>query len=302
MRSKSLFLFITLLFFFISYPSDRTLATQKKPDIISTYESEGDRIKVLGNGWFEVTGKAIIQNITPEQAEEQAIFNACRDAVRHHCGIEAIQRTLDLQAVSKNKVVLDHFSSLSKQATRGIILEKNVICKEIKTDGTNLIQTVVLRVKVAKQKGEKDPYFEVWADLNRRSFKEGDELELKVESSKDCYITVLNICSNDTVYVLFPNQYRNNNFLKAKELFRLPHEEDKMKGLSFRPKLLQGKEEDVEMIKVLATKENISLIASHTLSAYGIYELDLKKLLNWLIKIPLDQIEEVDLQYFITKK
>lgn len=160
----------------------------------------------------------------------------------------------------------------------------------------------MLRVKVGCQKGQKDPFFDVTATLNKDIFKVGEKLELTVQSSKDCYITVLNICSNDTVYVLFPNQYRSNNFLKAKELFRLPNEEDKMKGLSFRSKLLQEKEEDVEMIKVLATKENISLTASDTLSAYGTYELALKKLLNWLIKIPRDQIEELDLQYEISKR
>jgi hypothetical protein len=293
---------ITVLLYLISCSSNGNLTTQKKTDIFSIFESEEDNIKVLGDGWFEVVGKAIIQNISPEQAERKAISNACRDVVEYYCGVEITQRTLDMQAASKNKILLNHFSSISNQTTNGIILDKVVISKEIITDKTNLVQTVKLKVKVGKQKGKKDPYFNILADLNRLSFKEGDKLELQIQSSKDCYITILNICSNDTVYVIFPNQYRKNNFLKAGDILWIPNKKNKHKGLSFRLKLLPDKEEDVEMIKVLATKKNISLNMSHTLSSSETYELALNKLLNWLIQIPRDQVEEYDLQYKISKK
>lgn len=286
----------------LSYSSDKQAVTHKQPDIVSVYQSEKDKIKDLGNGWFEVVGKAIIQNITPEEAEEQAIYNACKDAIQYYSGVEISQRTLDIQAASQEKIILDHFSSLSKQTSSGIILKKSIIHNKIVTDGKNLVKVVVLKVKVGKQKGEKDPYFNVTAQLNRDTFKEGEDLKLTVQSSKDCYISVLNICSDDSVYVLFPNQYRRNNFLKAGELFRLPNEDDRAMGLSFPVRLYEGKDEDIEMIKILATKEDISLTASHHLSAYGTYELALKKLLNWLIKIPHSEIEEIDLQYFITKR
>ena len=301
MKNGITLLIMTLLSFTMSCSLNKPAVTDKQPDILSIYETVRDEIKDLGDGWFEVVGKAIIQNITPEEAEEQAIFNACRDAIQYYSGVEISARTLDLQAESQNKIMLDHFSSLTKQTTNGIILEKDIISKEIKTDGKNLVKVVVLRVKVGKQKGEKDPYFNVTANLNKDIFKEGEQLGLTVQSSRDCYITVLNISSNDTVYVLFPNQYRSNNFIKADEVFRLPNEDDKIMGLSFPSKLLEGKDKDVEMIKVLATKEDISLTTSHTLSVYGTYELALKKLRNWLIEIPRCEIEEIDIQYFITK-
>lgn len=300
-KKSIIFLFITLMLCIMSCSSSKPVMTQKQPDIMSIYESKGDEIKDLGNGWFEVVGKAIIQNITPEEAEELAVFNACRDAIQYYSGVEISERTLDLLAESQKKIVLAHFSSLSTQTTNGIILEKNLIHKEIKIDGQNLVKVVVLKVKVGKQKGKKDPYFTVTANLNRDIFKEGEELELSVQSSKDCYITVFNICSDDSVFVLFPNQYRQDNFIKAGELFKLPNENDRATGLSFPSRLLEGKDKDVEMIKILATKKNMSLLASNTLSAYGTYELALKKLLNWLIKIPRSEIEEIDIQYFITK-
>ncbi|MCD6265700.1 MAG: DUF4384 domain-containing protein [Deltaproteobacteria bacterium] len=272
-----------------------------KPEVISIHKTDKEVIKYLGNGWFEVLGRAIIQNISPEEAERKAIVNACRDAIEYYSGVEISQRTLDLQAETQRKVLLNNFSSLITQTTNGIILEKDIIHKEIKTDGHNLVAVVLLRVKVGKQKGKKDPYFNVSARLNRDTFKEGEQIELTVQSTKDCYITVLNICSNDKVYVLFPNKYRQTNFIKTGELFRLPNEADKRMGLSFPVRLIEGKDEDVEMIKVLATKANMSFALSPVHSSYGTYEMALKKLLNRLIKIPRGEIEEVDIQYFIKK-
>jgi hypothetical protein len=300
--SKSLILLLLPLSFGIFGCSPKSpQVTHKKHDILSIYETKGDTIKDLGGGWFEVTGTVVIQNITPGEAEEKAIRNACRDAIQYYSGVEISERTLDLQAARHGKVILDHFSALTSQTSCGIILEKHVLRNEIKTDGKNLVKLVVLRVKVGKQEGQKDPYFHLTARLNRDKFKEGEELVLTAQSSKDCYITVLNICSDDTVYVLFPNQYRSNNFLMAGDKFKLPSVEDKMLGLSFPVTLAKRKDSDVEMIMVLATKDKISLVESDTFSHYGAYEMALKKLLNWLIKIPRSEIEEADIQYFVTR-
>lgn len=268
---------------------------------LTIQQPETESIKELGHGWFEVTGTAVIQNISPQEAEKQAIYNACRDAIQYYSGVEITERTVDLQGVGRKKVLLDHFCALSTQTTNGIIVEKEILQKEITTDGSNLITVVVLKVKVGKQKGKKDPYFTVTAQLNRDAFRDGEKLELIARASKDCYITVLNICSNNRVYILFPNTYRRDNFLKANEVFRLPDEHDRSMGVSYPVKLLTGKDEDVEMIKILATKENISFAVSQTLSEYGTYEMALKQLLKQLIEIPRHEMAELDIQYFVTR-
>jgi hypothetical protein len=69
----------------------------------------------------------------------------------------------------------------------------------------------------------------------------------------------------ETVYVLFPNKYRSNNFIEGDKVFRLPNDNNRAMRLSFPTRLIEGKDKDVKMIKVLATKENIALAASHTL-------------------------------------
>lgn len=280
---------------------NKTAVNENAPEILAIYNNAIPEIKNLENSWFEVTGKAFIQNITPEEAKEKAILDACKKAIEYYSGVEISSRSLDIRAESNSKIVLDQFSSLSNQTTSGIILEKEIISEKIDADGSNLVKIVTLKVKVGKQKGEKDPYFNIDTKLNRIYFQDGEEVELTVKSSKDCFLTILNICSNDSVYIIFPNQYRKDNFLESGEVFNLPNDRDRNLGVSFPVSLLSGKEEDSEMIKILATKKKVTFSSLYSFSSYGTYKSALEDLLQWLIKIPRSEMEEFDLIYYITR-
>lgn len=295
---------LLLLFLFISLfacSHNKTVILEQTQKIETIYMTEKEEIIDLENGWYKVIGTAIIQNISPEEARELAIQKACKNAIEYYSGVEISGRTLSLQAESNEKILLDNFLQLINQTSQGIILEKEVLNEEIKTDGNILKKVVVLKVKVGQQKGEKDPYFNLTANINREYFKENENLELIVIPTKNCYLTVFNICSNDSVYILFPNQYRNDNFVKSGEEFKLPNESDKKIGLSFPIFLLPDKEEDTEIIKVIATKKPILFQSFQSISAYGTYQSAITELLRQLIKIPRDEIEEFDLEYFIMK-
>ena len=190
---------------------------------------------------------------------------------------------------------------LINQTSNGIILEKEILKDETQTIGNVIKKVVLLQVKVGKQKGEKDPYFNLTASLNREYFKENENLELTVKSTINCHLTIFNICSNDSVYIIFPNQYRKENLVEASEEFKLPNEYDRKIGLSFPVYLLPGKNEDTEIIKVIATKKPILFQSFQTISAYGTYQSAITELLMQLIKIPRGEIEEFDLEYFIIK-
>lgn len=198
----------------------------------------------LGKGWFQVTSSVTIENITPEKAKELAIQNACKRAIEYFSGIEISGSMLNIQAETDKQVLIDNFSSITRQTIQGIIVEKEILEDKIITNGNQLLKVVTLKVKVDKQKGEKDAAFEITASLNREYFNNGEVLELSVKASKDCYITILNICSNDSVYVLFPNNFRQDNFVKSGELFHLPDSNDRAIGLYFPVNLLPYKNED----------------------------------------------------------
>jgi hypothetical protein len=267
---------------------------------VEIYKSEILAVKPLGNNEYEVTGEVFIQNITPEEARVKAIAQACRSAVEFHSGVEINSRTFSFLSESNN-IVIDSFSSITNQLSTGIITEKILLSENVISVGDILAKVVRLRVKVENQKGVHDPYFNIEVRLNREYYQSGEGLQLTLKSTKNCYITVFNISSNDSVYILFPNQYQKTNFLKAGDTFTMPNGEALNLGLTYRVGLLPGKEQDVELIKIIATKQRMDFTSFYTMSAFGTYQAAHNSLQKWLIKIPRDEMEEVDMQYFIVK-
>ncbi|MCK4653572.1 MAG: DUF4384 domain-containing protein [Candidatus Cloacimonetes bacterium] len=272
-----------LLFFFLFFSS------------ICFAQNLVPQINELGDGWFEVTSSVVIENITPQEAKKLAIQKACQTAIEQFSGIEVTGRTSLIEVESGCEVTIDHFSKLTNQTSQGVILKKEILKEENITQNNILYKSVTVKVKVGKQEGERDPFFKLEATLNKDYFKEGDVLELEIIPSKDCYLTILNIMSDENVITIFPNKYRKDNFVKANQVFKLPDEKDKSLGIKFKVGLLPGKEEDTEIVKILATKEPVNLQIGSD------YKTALESLQNWLVTIPRSHIEEVDLQYYIYK-
>ena len=253
------------------------------------------QISDLGDDYYQVIISIPIENITPEQAKEMAIKRACQMAIEQFSGIEVTGRTSLIQVESNDEITMDHFSKLTNQISNGVILNKEIIEEENVTENNRIYKRITTKIKVGNQSGEADPFFSLSANLNKIYFQNDEELILNVTPTKDCYLTILNIMSDENVATVFPNQYRKENFVKANELFELSNENDKKLGIKFKVHLLPDKTEDTEIIKIIATKEPVSInINSDFTTAF-------EALQNWLVTIPRDQIEEVDLQYFIVK-
>lgn len=258
-------------------------------------------IKPLDDNWFISTAQISMENLTLKEAKRQAVNKACLNVLEYHSGIEVKGRTLSILGESNENITWDDLLKVTDLSTQGVILEKEIIKTVIREIGGAHFLKANVKVKVGKQKGNEDPYFTLDASLNDNRFQENEELEISCISSKDCYITIFNICSNDSVYVIFPNEYRKNNFLKAEKKFKFPGKRDKEIGLSLQVKLLPGNETDVELIKIIAAKEPLKFINLQHKMVYGSYSTSLSKLLKRLIEVPKDQIVECDLQYFIHK-
>jgi len=253
------------------------------------------QISELGDDYYKVIISIPIENITPEQAKETAIKKACQMTIEQFSGIEVTGRTTLIQAELNEEITMDHFSKLTTQISNGIILEKIIIKEKNIVESNKIYKQVTVKLKVGKQKGVADPFFSLKANLNKSYYQNNEELILNVTPSKDCYLTILNVMSDENVVTVFPNKYRIDNFVKANELFELPNKVDKKLGINFKVQLLPNKIEDTEIIKVIATKEPV------TISINSDFNTAFEALQNWLITIPRDQIEEVDLQYFIVK-
>ena len=258
-----------------------------------------ENARSIGGGWFEAVGKASYANITPEEARRKAIINACINAIQYS-GFEVSQRNLDVQVESNHQVIQNDFLSLTSLTTNGVILDKVIVHEEVVKNGENVDKVVRLRVKIGKQKGEKDPYFSIKASLNRDVFKVGETLRVSVTSTQDCYLTILDI-SDDVVYVLLPNKYCADGFVRKGDNFAFPSNSQEKMGITIPAILPSGKSIDMGVIKILATKKEYAFESQCGQSQYGTYELALHDLLKYIITLPRNEMEEADLTYKITK-
>ncbi|MBT3937700.1 MAG: DUF4384 domain-containing protein [Candidatus Marinimicrobia bacterium] len=258
----------------------------------------GEILKDLGDGWYEVMGTSSLENQTLEQARRKAEDIACREAIEHFSGVQVSSSSSYVLGESEHMDV-DKYSQIINSVSAGSILEKMPISQKL-VDGSFDIE-VKIKVKVGQQKGKADPKFKLKSSLDREYYKHGEEMTISVTPSMDCYLNILNFSSNDSVYILFPNTLLKNNFIRSGETFLLPSEENRERGIRFRVGLLPGKDEDLEMIKILATKENIPFTALSSISTIGTYESTATDIIGWIMDIPREKMTESTLQYWIYK-
>ena len=259
----------------------------------------GEILEDLGDGWYVVTGMASLKNLNFEEARREAEDNACREAIEYFSGVQVSSSSSYVLGESE-RMDVDKYSQIINSVSAGLILKKIPLMEPSVIPNTTDME-VKLKVKVGKQKGKSDPKFKLRSSLDREYYKHGEEMTISVTPSIDCYLNILNFSSNDSVYILFPNTLLENNFVKAGEKFLLPSEEHRERGIRFRVGLLPGKEEDLEMIKILATKENIPFTALSSISTIGTYESTAIDIIGWIMDIPRDQMTESTLQFWIYK-
>jgi hypothetical protein len=256
------------------------------------------QLKVLGNGIYEVTGSALIENRTPEQAREEARLRARKAALEHYAGIEIQNNTLMLKSDHSNADLMEAYSSISSQTSRGVIIEEETLSEETIVEGSLMRSVVTLRVKAAKQTGQRNPAFHLNARLNRDVFSQGENLNMEIEASLDCYLTIINIGSDGNVYLLLPNQYMKMPFVKTGETFRFPPERS---GIALKPMLLPGHSQDSELIKVIATLSPVTHQIFSSGNTYGSAIASLPAMQKWLLSLPSDQYLELDMIYHLHK-
>lgn len=247
---------------------------------------------------FLITESVQIANISPEDAKKNAINNACKKALEFG-GISFSSSTIDYE--SNAQIGLDNFASISNQTSRGIILSKELISENTKVVNNTVFKIVTMKIQIAQQAGKHDPNFAIDADLNRDNFKDGEEIKMQITPSSDCYLYIFNICADEKVYMIFPNVFLKNNRVAANKKFVLPNQKSKNLGINFTVQLAGNQTKTSEIIKIVATK-NIYNFPKDKLGEFQTYESALENLQKWMLKIPLEEMTEVDLHYFITEK
>jgi len=254
--------------------------------------------------WVTVQGIAPIENVTKHEARKMAIANARREAVEKVVGVDILSETMVINYNVSGDII--------RTIPHGKVIGQEIIKEEIelipaknKGEAPYLAYLVKLRAHVVKEKGKVDAFFRLKADLNRTVFKEGDLMEIRVTPSKDCYLSIFNILEDETALILFPNRFRQNNFIKANTTFVFPDDADRKKGISLEAYVGAGKQKVDEIFHILALKEPLQFsTAKFKEGIFGIYDGQsamVSDLVQNIVGIPLSHRAEKFIQYRITK-
>ena len=252
--------------------------------------------------WIRCSGEAVVQNISTEEAQTIARRKARLDAIEKVCGVCLHAESL----VNDFMLAGDFIHSISYGH---VVEEKNVLweTESLPADNPGQPPVILLRItmdaRVVQMSGYHDPSFEVDLKLNRTAFQSGDEVILEVSASKKCYITILNLAANDSVYMLLPNRIQTDNLIDANTPVEIPSAEDRSAGFHIRVATLPHHQRDTEIIKVIATKEKIwiwdEIDVSRGFGSIGTPKMAATRLARWLAQIPLSKRAEATAMYSV---
>ncbi|MBC8214022.1 MAG: DUF4384 domain-containing protein [Candidatus Marinimicrobia bacterium] len=269
--------------------------------IAQSTDFPNEEIIKLGSNWFQTTSWIEIHDdITPALAKEKAINQALTNIIEFSSGVEIKSNSLSIMSETNMKMDIDHFSQIINSMSNGIILEKEILKEETKIIDGYLLSIVTIRAKTGKLEGKSDPFFKLEANLNRENYQQGDEMIININSTKDCFVYVFNILSDETVSALLPNQYISDNFLQKGKSLRVPPAEGKI--TKFRVDLPEDKTQATEMIMILGIKTIEDEHYKDFDLTMGNYKMAMKELMEFIMDFPRDRIEQVSLPYVITSK
>ncbi|MGD9008370.1 MAG: DUF4384 domain-containing protein [Desulfobacteraceae bacterium] len=253
--------------------------------------------------WVTVDATAPVVSGDTKKARQQAVLAAERQAVA-----EALAKGISLETLLVN---LRLSGSIVGAIPHGKVVEKKILeerlVKAADGDAGDLKQLFRVRIKagVAREADSAEPSFHLQAAINRSVFKEGDELQIQVRSTKDCYFAIFNILEDQKVIRLLPNYLSQKNFLSTNENYEFPGSKDRKKGLKLIAHLPDKKTTTTESIYILALTRPFELKSIKVQEGiFGVFNgktVFMKDLIREVVGIPLKNRAEVLMQYEIRK-
>ncbi len=170
-------------------------------------------------------GRWPIVNITPEQARENALEEAKKDALRKAGVPESIKavRTLStVEAAGENRDLYSQFASIEMQ---GAVTNYSIIRDEQLKEPLDgqFYAVVTINATVKKYHSVADPEFKINVQgLRSNGYKDGEKITFSVHPNKEGYLKIFLFETMDTATQVFPNNYERDRRLNAKETLHFP--------------------------------------------------------------------------------
>lgn len=247
--------------------------------------------------WVRAKAVSPVEEYDYEKASIAAKQEAKTRALERGCGVEidAIKSVEDLHLQEET-----FLTALSGTITE-IRDEKIEYIKE------GLVCIYTARMRVACEPEEPDKGFRLSATINKTTFAAGEEVIVKVGTTKDCYLHVFHIGPDNRVKVALPNHTQDENFLDTWTVLEVPAAEYRVFGHTLTTDLAPGKAQGQGLIWIVATKEEVPFLDG--LESPVVWESpykiipDLSKALyairRWALGIPLKTRTGVMIRYVV---
>lgn len=235
--------------------------------------------------WVEAVGEAYMSEVeTPKEVMERARRDAQNKAVEQAVGVFIRSHTL----VSNSQLAED----LVYASVRGNI-NKIEIIKEGWDDKDRNLYRVKLKALVMPIYPEKGGDISLKLSLSKTLLKEGDEVRLFFQASKDCYIYIFSVAADGSVTLLLPNSINNDNFIVGGNAYTFPTPESNIKLKAMFLPGYKGKTAE-EKIKLIATKKKEELVPlGFQQGAFKVYDASSTGMITDLVR-KLNQLEPAD--------
>ncbi len=248
----------------------------------------------------EVTGEVVIEgNLTADEAQRLCRNRAKAKAIEEVAGVALLREVFVVDYIKMADFIRAQTNAWVKEVKDERWDDPVGFRKTPGSPPATMLRVHLKALVLVDNDGPRD--FSVKLHLNENIFRDGDEMFISIKPSHDCYLTVLNILSDDKIAVLVPSRYQGNNFAKKGETYNIP-DKDKL-GSQRKSKMYNttGMPSTREEILVLATKDNVDLIEGDFVTAdlsshkkpTGLF----RDLLEKMMSIP-PKNRAMDIQYY----
>lgn len=246
----------------------------------------------------EVTaiGKAVISgNTTYDQAKTQALNQARTLAVEQAAGVTVN----NVSIIQDGLMLVDLVNTLShgflvketRKTWKGLWAED----KSPDNPGFPVIEVALTgTVKVLPKSFFRN--YNISASLNKKTFANGDKVQIRVKTKEDMYIVVANYTSKNNIIPIFPSPYHKNNLVKAGTALTIPEMDNS--DFTLAVSNYAGHKEDVEAFLVFGFQRNAETkdIPWSNIFKAG-EEINYPEFFNALIELPIHSVAQQTLVY-----
>jgi len=264
--------------------------------------------------WTETEARFFGANVTPEEGQRKALEIARSEAIKKVVGIKVNEETFrhitEIQAPNQQDEFFDVFSRIGRSTISGKIIKEEYRFNTY-IENNIPVYYVNLRALVVEEDGKPDPAFSVKIIMPRDVFydrglqSKNDNLNFKIEATKDCYIYLFNILANDSVQLLIPNQFIRDNSYNVGKIEQEFEKKIKSAGINFKVALSPYRTSQKEALLVIALKDKIDFVSDNFSkdgqSIITTYKAAMTDIMNWLVQIPFDRRTEAFKSFEIRK-